>query len=168
MKSKTQRWSLSATLTLTLFVTLSWAGPFPVEVVTNIAGVSHETAPSFQGAPFTGSARFGVDDMSYEDQASSTPLVLVGADNEGAWIATSSHVFKLADGLSLHTVDELHLHSTRNPDWFTVSGTLTISGGTGLFATARGAMDVMGTLHITEAGVETLFLLEGPLIYWLS
>jgi len=158
------RWLLPTLLTWPLWGTTCWAGPFPVEVVTNIAGVSFASAPSLT-AEAQGSARFGIEGTIYEGASRSDPLVPVGEEGLGDLVKTA-HVFQMGNGDTLNTTDELHLRPTQ-PGWFVVSGTLTITGGTGIFATATGAMDVMGTIHVTDSGVDTLLLVEGPLIYWL-
>jgi hypothetical protein len=168
MKRMKWVWTCSTVLLLALTTTASWAqegmpGELPEPGIA-VVGFSQETAPALDAA-YVGTAELNVNGESYQVESSSTPLVLTGqVDFLGRLVATSSHVYRLADGSTLTTVDELRLLPTQ-PGWFMVRGTMEITGATGIFANGQGTIDVWGQIQIGETEITAISLLDGRILF---
>jgi len=168
MKQLKLVWLYSTVCLLALMATASWAQdePPPVEPEEGLVviGVSQETASSLEG-PYAGSAVLNILGESFDVQSFSDPLVLTGEiDYQGRLVATSAHVFQLADGSTLTTVDELRLLPTQ-PGWYAVYGKMEITGATGIFANGHGTIDVWGQIQIDDTTVTAMSLLEGRILF---
>jgi len=125
-----------------------------------ISGVSQEFAPVW-GGPFTGSGNLTVDGIGYPVAVTSNSLSLAELpDNFGRFMGTTVHVLDFGDGNKIMTSDEVVLTPTQ-PGWFLVTATMTITGGTGMFSSAIGQIDVYGQMASDGTTATTLWLMEG-------
>ena len=170
MKKATLVWLGSTVATLALLATASWADVpergepqepvSPVDLTISMMGVSNELATSLDGAR-SGAARFTILGQSYDVTIYSQPLDLAELpDNFGNLNGTTSHLLDFGNGNTITTIDVISLAPTIQ-GWFNAAGTMTIVGGTGIFANIGGVLDMHGVTQSDGASVITLSHIEG-------
>jgi hypothetical protein len=73
-------------------------------------------------------------------------------------------VLDFGDGNVLTTSDEVYFTPAEEPGWFQVAATMTVTGGTGIFAQAGGLLSASGAAHLENDGVVTQWLIEGTIL----
>jgi hypothetical protein len=169
-------WLFSTVLTLALTAAVSWAeepDPMdpgeigaPVETIepgVGVAGSSEQFANALNGA-YSGTAMLTVDGVTIPVSIISQPLDLAELpDNFGAYAGTTTTLLDFGDGNTLTTEDELLLTPTEE-GWYSAHSTMTITGGTGLFANARGVIDGYGAIQLDAGIARAMWLLEGRIL----
>lgn len=163
----------STVLTLALLATVSWADePEGEPVLTSppedipglvLVGVSQQFAPTLNGA-FSGAGTLTVNGVAMPVTIISEPLVLAdGLDNYGRLVGTKTTLIDFGNGDTLTTVDEVFLTPTE-PGWYSVQATMTVTGGTGVFANATGVIDTTGIIQTDGESAQALWLMEGRIL----
>jgi len=176
MKRVKLGWLFTTVLLLAMPAAMSWADHTepgdPGEIVApadliaegvGVAGSSEEFANTLDGA-FSGMANLTVNGVTLPVQIQSQPLALAELPNNfGELNGIKTTLLDFGDGNTLTTVDEVSLLPTE-AGWFSAHATMSITGGTGVFANARGFIDAYGVIQ-TDGGVaHAVWLLEGRIL----
>jgi hypothetical protein len=167
MKKAALIWLGSAVAAVALLATAGWSDVperedpgTPSEGGPSLAAISQQFSPTLGGAR-SGVANVTINGITYPVTIESQPLELAeGPDNFGRLVGIGGSVIDFGDGNTLITADEVRFTPTQ-PGWFQIAATMTITGGTGIFAQANGVLDAAGIAHLEGDGVVSEWLIEG-------
>jgi len=174
MKPMKLVWLFSTVLTLGLMGAASWAddpdpgdqgGPPPEPDIQGVAlaGVINQFAPSLDAA-FNGFGPLAINGVSAQCSIISQPLDLSNqTDNFGRLVGKKTTLLDFGNGDTLTTEDAVLLTPTES-GWYSAQATMTVTGGTGVFANARGVIDASGLIQTDGSSVQALWLVEGRVL----
>lgn len=171
MKKAALVWLGSAVMAVSLLATASWADtperidpPNLNDGYPFVVAISQQFSATLDGAR-SGYAHVRINGVTYPVAIESQPLQLADLPDEfGRMVGIGVSVLDFGDGNVLTTSDEVYFTPAEEPGWFQVAATMTVTGGTGIFAQAGGLLSASGAAHLENDGVVTQWLIEGTIL----
>jgi hypothetical protein len=121
----------------------------------NVSGEGHTRAVNQN--TFQGTAVFKINDQTVSATVTTVLLGPPRATEDGTLHAATSHTFVFPNGSSITTRDNAVLSPTETQGLYRLNTRATISGGTGIYANACGALNVHGTINLISGEVNWNF-----------
>jgi hypothetical protein len=155
-------------LALALMTTASWADdpepePPPEAPITVIVGDCQESATSLDGV-YVGTAFVTLNDVPFAVASVSKQLALE-QQADGTILRTMVRVLEFGFLTTCTIVSEEVLIPTA-PGWYSLSGTVKIAGGTGMFEIAHGQAVASGQLRVDELSASATWTLKGAFYFF--